>query len=49
VEPIRPPCRTDGNERWLGESIFGDARVDSDWSRTLPCRLGSIGGGRSRA
>jgi hypothetical protein len=32
VEPIRPPCRTDGSERWLGESIFGDARVDSDWT-----------------
>ena len=35
VEPIRPPCRSDGNERWLGESIFGDVRVDSDWSRNF--------------
>jgi hypothetical protein len=35
VEPIRPPCRTDGNERWLGESVFGDARMDSGWGRTF--------------
>ena len=49
VEPVKSPCRTNGDERWNCESIFGDACVDSDRSRALSCRLGSIGDGRSKA